>query len=211
MKTTHTLLALALGLCLSGVAGAQTISYSPRTGDIWVDTELGYMNDYGRGNRDYVVDDMVGNFGAPRYLVNDLLTTRGWDPGDVYYACALAYQMRRPCGDVVRMHDENRGQGWGVIAKRMGIKPGSAEFHALKGHVGKSNGKFKAYRTSHPGGVVILDDGKNKGKGKSDAGHGDYGSDKAKGHGNDKAKGSDKGKGNDKAKGGKGNGNGKAN
>jgi hypothetical protein len=207
MKTTHTLLALALGLCVAGAAGAQTISYSPRTGDIWIDTELGYMNDYGRGNRDYFVDDMVGNFGAPRYLVNDLLTTRHWDPGDVYYACALAYQMRRPCADVVRMREDNRGQGWGVIAKRMGIKPGSAEFHALKGHVGKSNGKFKAYRTSHPGprgGVVILDDGKGhgNGKGKSDSGHGNSG-DKAKGNdkGNDKAKGNGKGKGNGNGKG----------
>lgn len=200
MKTTNTLLALALGLCLSGVAGAQVISYSPRTGDVWIDTELGYMNDYGRRDRDYFVDDMVGNFGAPRYLVNDLLTTRNWDPGDVYYACALAYQLRRPCADVVRMRDQNRGQGWGVIAQRMGIKPGSAEFHALKGHVGKSNGKFKSHRGSYSDGPgnsgnkgkagVIKDDGPgNSGKAKGKSG------DKAKGKSGDKDKGNGNGKG----------------
>jgi len=149
MKITTVVLAAALGFALAGATSAQVISYSPRTGDVWIDTQLGYMNDYGRNNRDYFVDDIVNSYGAPRYLVNDLLTTRRWAPGDVYYACALAYQVRRPCGDVVRMYDQDRGQGWGVIAKRMGIKPGSAQFHALKGDVGKANGKYKAHK---PGG-----------------------------------------------------------
>lgn len=129
-KTRTLLFALALGL--AGAAQAQVISYSPRSGDIWIDTELGYFNDYGRQDRGYFVDDIVGSYGAPRYLVNELLEDRRWDPGDVYYASALAYQLRRPLSDVVRERDRNRGQGWGVIAQRMGIKPGSAEFHNLK-------------------------------------------------------------------------------
>ena len=147
MKIRNLLLAVTLGLSLAGAANAQVIGYSPRTGDIWVDTQLGYMNDYGRDNRDYFVDDVVTTYGAPRYLVNDLLNTRHWAPGDVYYACAMAYQTRRPCGDVARMYEQDRGQGWGVVAQRMGIKPGSAQFHALKGDIGKSNGRYK----SHPG------------------------------------------------------------
>lgn len=192
MKLKNALLTLALGLSLSGAVMAQVISYNPRTGDVYLDTQLGYMNDYGRGNRDYFVDDVVNSFGAPRYLVNDLLTTRRWNPGDVYYACALAYQLRRPCGDVVKQYDQNRGQGWGVVAQRLGIKPGSAQFHALKGQVGKSSGKYKAHKGG-PGnsgknddGVLLYDgDPGNKDKGNSD---------KAKGNA-DKAKGnSDKGK-----------------
>lgn len=195
MKIKNALLTLALGLSLSGVAASQVISYNPRTGDVYLDSQLGYMNDYGRGgNRDYFVDDVVNSFGAPRYLVNDLLNERRWNPGDVYYACALAYQLRRPCGDVVKQYDQNRGQGWGVVAQRMGIKPGSAQFHALKGQVGKSSGKFKSHKGS-PGnsgkkddGVLLYDGDKdNKGKGKSDEAKGK--SDKAKGN-------SDKGKGN---------------
>lgn len=195
MKIKNALLTLALGLSLSGVAASQVISYNPRTGDVYLDSQLGYMNDYGRGgNRDYFVDDVVNSFGAPRYLVNDLLNTRRWNPGDVYYACALAYQLRRPCGDVVKQYDQNRGQGWGVVAQRMGIKPGSAQFHALKGQVGKSSGKYKSHKGG-PGnsgknddGVLLYDGDKdNKGKGKSDEAKGK--SDKAKGN-------SDKGKGN---------------
>ncbi len=201
MKIKTALLSLTLGLSLSGAATAQVISYNPRTGDIYLDSQLGYMNDYGRDNRDYFVDDVVNSFGAPRYLVNDLLTTRRWDAGDVYYACALAYQMRRPCGDVVKQYDQNRGQGWGVVAKRMGIKPGSAQFHALKGQIGKSSGKYKSHKGG-PGnsgkrddGVLLYDGGPDhQGKGNSDKAKGS--SDKGKDN-SDKGKGnSDKGKGN---------------
>ena len=151
MNIRTSLLALSLGLSLAGTVSAQTISYSPRTGDVWMDSELGQMNDYGRRDRNYFVDDVVSSFGAPRYLVNDLLNNKRWDPGDVYYACAMAYQLRRPCNDVVRTREQNRGQGWGVIAQRMGIKPGSAEFHALKGQVGKSNGKFRGHGPGNSG------------------------------------------------------------
>ena len=170
MKIRNLVLAATLGLSLAGMASAQVISYNPRTGDVSVDSQLGYMNDYGRNNRDYFVDDVVNTYGAPRYLVNDLLTTRRWAPGDVYYASALAYQTRRPFGDVVKMYEQDRGQGWGVIAQRMGIKPGSAEFHALKGNVGKSSGRYK----SHPGKG-------NQAKGGYDDGPGNSGN-KAKGY-----------------------------
>lgn len=183
MKTRHLMFALALGLGLAGATQAQVISYSPRTGDVWIDTELGYVNDYGRYQRDYFVDDIVGSYGAPRYLVNDLLGNRGWDPGDVYYASALAYQLRRPLSDIVRERERNRGQGWGVIAQRMGIKPGSAEFHALKGHLGKSKARYESHGGRAPGhsgkGAPRLDDGPgNSGKGNSGKGS----SDKGKGH-----------------------------
>lgn len=213
MKLKNALLTLALGLSLSGAVASQVISYNPRSGDVWVDSQLGYMNDYGRSNRDYFADDIVNNFGAPRYLVNELLTERRWQPGDVYYACALAYQMHRPCGDVVKQYESNRGQGWGVIAQRMGIKPGSAQFHALKGQVGKSNGKFKSNgngsgnsgKHGNNDGATYHDDGDMKGKGNSDKGKSGKGkSDKGD---SDKGKGnSDAGSGNS----GKSKGNGKS-
>ena len=140
-------LLLTLGLAFSFNAQAQVDNYifgfNPRTGDIWMDAQLSDMNRYERDDRSYFIDDVVNSFGAPRYVVNEYIVDRRWAPGDVYYGCALAYQLRVPCQNVLRDYDKNHGQGWGVIAKRMGIKPGSAAFHALKGKVGKSNGKFK--------------------------------------------------------------------
>jgi hypothetical protein len=192
-------LALVLAACIATGASAQVVGYNFRSGDLWVDTQLGYISDYGRSDRSYFVDDLVNSFGAPRYLVNDLLDQRHWSPGDVYYASALAYTLHRPLGDAVREYENSKGQGWGVVAQRMGIKPGSAEFHALKGHMGKSKGRYES-----------------RGPGKSDKGdhddHGDKGDKGDKGnkgdHGNKGDMGEKGGKGD---KGESGNGKGKGN
>ena len=216
MKTRNLMLSLALALVLPAAASAQTISYNPRTGDVWTDSQLGYYNDYGRNYRDNYVDDIVSTYGAPRYLVNDLLTTRNWNPGDVYYACALAYQTRRSCGDVVNMYEQNRGQGqgqgWGAVAQRLGIKPGSAEFHALKGQMGKSRTRYTSYSAAHVARVNEVTGESAKGNGKAKGKDAVYAPLEGGGHGNSgKAKDHGGGKGNSGAKGnggGKGNGKG---
>ena len=185
-------------LLLAGAAGAgaQVVGYNFRSGDVWVDTQLGYFSDYGRRDRAYFVEDLVGNYGAPRYLVNELLDKRRWDPGDVYYAAALAYTARRPLLDVTREYENNKGQGWGVVARNMGIKPGSAEFHALKGSMGKSKGRYD----THGGGPG------NSGKGKPVEAGPPGSSGKGKGKDNDPGQdGNSQGKGKDKGGQGKGN------
>ena len=126
-------LAAALAAATGAVAAQDfTVGWSPRTGDVWVDTWAGDMNRYGSRYRDPFIDEMVRYHGAPRPLVVELLEQRRWAPGDVYLACSIASIIGRPCRYVVDEFDRDRGQGWGVIAKRMGIKPGSAEFHRLK-------------------------------------------------------------------------------
>ena len=138
---------LALSLAFS--AGAQAVvdsfvfGFSPRTGDAFVDTQLGDINVFARGNTDGFIDDVVVSFGAPRALVRDYYLDRRWAPGDIYYACAIAYQLRRPCVEILDIYERDHGQGWGVIAQRLGIKPGSPAFHALKGRVGQGHGKMK--------------------------------------------------------------------
>ena len=184
-------LALMLAACFATGAAAQVVGYNFRSGDLWVDTQLGYISDYGVRDRSYFVDDLVNSFGAPRYLVNDLLDKRHWSPGDVYYASALAYSAHRPLGDAVREYDNSNGQGWGVVAKRMGIKPGSAEFHALKGQMGKSKGRYDARGGHHD------ERGESKGRGHDDdQGENEQGKGKGKGKGDDngQGKGKDKGK-----------------
>ena len=122
---------LATGI---GTANAQSFSlnWNPRSGDVWVDTQLADMNRYGTSYRDPFIDEMVRYHGAPRDLVTDLLVNQRWAPGDVYYACTIAQAIGRPCRYVADEWQANHGQGWGAVAKRLGIKPGSAEFHRLK-------------------------------------------------------------------------------
>ena len=195
MKQSFFPLALAAALVLSAGAQAQTISlnYSPRTGDVWIDARLGEINTYGRGDPDYFYDDMYSSYGVPRDYVRDLFVNQRWAPGDIYYACALAQLLDRPCRDIVSDYNRHPGQGWGALAQRMGIKPGSAQFHALKGRVDKGHGRMKAHghgpqRSSgsqaSPGGKPAQSRG-NSGKGNPDRGNSGKGQqDKGKGKGN---------------------------
>jgi len=53
-------------------------------------------------------------------------------PSDVYMCLRVGEVAKQPIDRVVQEHQKHKGQGWGAIAKNLGIKPGSEEFHALK-------------------------------------------------------------------------------
>ena len=126
-------LAVALAAASGGVVAQDFVfGFNPRSGDVWVDSQLRDMNNYGYRYREPFIDEMVRYHGAPRDLVHDLLVNQRWAPGDIYYACSIASVIGRPCRYVVDQWERDHGQGWGVMAQRMGIKPGSAEFHRLK-------------------------------------------------------------------------------
>ncbi len=77
-------------------------------------------------------------------------------PADAYMVCRLGEMSGKPTNYVIEQYRSKRSKGWGALAKSLGIKPGSKEFHALKrgsdlyGDNGKRKGK-----------------GKGKGKGKA--------------------------------------------
>ena len=54
------------------------------------------------------------------------------NPSDAYMVFRLGEMSGRSPDYVVEKYKSEKGKGWGVIAKSLGIKPGSAEFHALK-------------------------------------------------------------------------------
>jgi len=132
-RITPLLLAAALASA-SGAVTAQdfVFGWNPRTGDVWVDNTLGDINRYGYRYRESFVDELVRYYGAPRDYVTHLLVQERWAPGDVYYACAIGEIIGRSCRYVAEEWQDGHGQGWGVLAQRLGIKPGSEEFHRLK-------------------------------------------------------------------------------
>jgi hypothetical protein len=79
-------------------------------------------------------------------------------PADAYVVCALGQMAGKPPQYVAERYTTGKDKGWGALAKSLGIKPGSKEFHALKNgndfynDNGKDKGKGK---------------GKSKGKGKA--------------------------------------------
>ena len=83
-------------------------------------------------------------------------------PSDAYIALRLGEMSGRSIDYVTDRYEKHKGNGWGALAKELGIKPGSDEFHALKGG-------HDLYSDTKHGQVSHSGNGKNKNKGK---GHG---------------------------------------
>lgn len=89
-------------------------------------------------------------FGVSIPNIEDLMT-RVETPGDAYMCFRVAQVASKPVEVVLREYHAHKGKGWGVIAKNLGIKPGSKEFHKLKKRnsdgdgpdTGKGKGKSK--------------------------------------------------------------------
>ena len=87
--------------------------------------------------------DLSLTFGVSEGKVDGLFAVMS-KPSDVYMCLRIGEVANQPIDRVVEEHRRNKGQGWGVIAKNLGIKPGSDEFHALKSgrlpqHAGSSS------------------------------------------------------------------------
>lgn len=91
-------------------------------------------------------------FGVPAARVDAVIASVR-TPGDAYMCFRVGEVASRPVEVVTKEYQSNKGKGWGAIAKNLGIKPGSKEFHELK------KGNFDG-DDSGP------DKGKGKGKGK---------------------------------------------
>ena len=96
-------------------------------------------------------------YGVPQAQVQAIITTVR-EPADAFMVFQLGRMTGYPPERVMRVYQSHRGKGWGVIAKQLGIKPGSPEFHALK------RGDFAL--TGQPAGGPGKGHGKGKGKGK---------------------------------------------
>lgn len=51
---------------------------------------------------------------------------------DAYMVLRLGEMSAKPAEYVIEKYRSGKGKGWGALAKSLGIKPGSKEFHALK-------------------------------------------------------------------------------
>jgi hypothetical protein len=83
------------------------------------------------------------------------------DPAHAYMVFRLGEMAHQPVERVMEEYHKNKRKGWGVMAKNLGIKPGSAEFHALKGGHDLDGGPNMGKKDST---------GKSKNKGKKSRG-----------------------------------------
>lgn len=98
-------------------------------------------------------------FGVPVTQVQAVIRSVR-EPADAFMVFQLGQFSGRQPESVMDVYSRDKGRGWGVIAKNLGIKPGSAEFHALK----SGNLSFSG-RPSENGAAPGKGRGKGHGKG----------------------------------------------
>ncbi|MES2565996.1 MAG: hypothetical protein V4565_03965 [Bacteroidota bacterium] len=143
MKKILTAIAATFIISLNG----QT-TFNPRTGDVEMDAHLKSINVKAQTDLPAFKNEVSVGFQIPKPKIEILLQTMA--PAEVYMAAEIANIIGKPVEIVVNTYTTNKNKGWGEIAKDLGIKPGSKEFHEMKarfknkGNKGNMKGQGKS-------------------------------------------------------------------
>ncbi len=132
------------------IAGFASIAHAD------LDDFIRRVNDQAKADIKSFNTKLSTQFGIPVPRVDEILMVVA-SPADAFMVLQLGLMANKPPEVVVQTYRTNRDKGWGAIAKELGIKPGSPEFHALK------RGDFAL--TGKAGGSRDQGPGKGKGKG----------------------------------------------
>lgn len=116
-------------MLLVGVSGFTQIEF--RLGDKELETELNTLNSSAEKDLTKFKAEMKEQFGLAGAQVDEYLKIM--KPAEIILAGRIGKVSKKPVDKVVNVYRANKDKGWGYVAKEMGIKPGSPEFHALKG------------------------------------------------------------------------------
>jgi len=114
------------------VAAKAGPKYTPNTGDKDLDAVLSNLNVEAGVQVDAFVSELSISYGIPKVQIEDLVYKMRMPYGDVFVSVWLASSMKKPLSVVGKEYEVNKDMGWGVMAKNLGIKPGSDAFHSLK-------------------------------------------------------------------------------
>jgi hypothetical protein len=105
--------------------------FTPAVATASLESFLGNVNVQARADLPGFSMKVAAQFGVPVPQVEAVLGVVA-TPADAFMVFQLGQFAQRPADTVVQTYQKHQGKGWGVIAKELGIKPGSREFHALK-------------------------------------------------------------------------------
>ncbi len=143
IKKTTVLISALLSMAIAGTSVSFSLSAS--TGDSDFDLTLSNINVEAKNSLPGFYSSMSVQFGTPPSQLDYLIYKMGFSPADAFMAIRLSILIGKPIETVCVTYDKHRHKGWGAIAKELGIKPGSKEFHQLKN-----------------GGVLVLQESKKK-------------------------------------------------
>jgi len=110
------------------IADAQSF----QTGDVNLDAALKDFNIHSKTDLSLFKKKISVDFGLSEGRIDHLLISYKMEPSDLLLVLETSRHCSKPVEKVIECYEGNKGHGWGEIAKDLGIKPGSAEFHAMK-------------------------------------------------------------------------------
>lgn len=119
-----------------------------------LDDFLGNLNAQAYADRHGAVASVGSHFGVPFGDVELIIGTTG-SLADAFMILQLGRMTGLPRTRVMDVYHRRHGQGWGVVAQELGIKPGSSQFHAFKrgdfGYVqaGSNHGRGSSEKPDH--------------------------------------------------------------
>lgn len=138
-------------LMLSTISLGLTAQIDFKTGDVELDADLNVINTDAKTDLPAFKADLTASFGVSVKNVDYMLSIN-MEPAEIYFALEISTAVNKPIETVIDTYEANRDKGWGYIAQQMGIKPGSPEFHALKGK--SKTKKEKTAKTNNGNGQV---------------------------------------------------------
>lgn len=113
-----------------------------KTGDEDMDSHLAEINKFGKSDFEGFKKDMSMKFGASTKEVEQYRYEYKMSPADIYHGYTIASATGKAPQYVMNQYREHKS--WGKVAQDLGIKPGSNEFHKMKGKSLSGIGKVKS-------------------------------------------------------------------
>ena len=135
-------------VCLSMLAIAQ---FPFKTGSVELDADLNRINTEAKLDFSAFKSELSVSFNIEAKRIEYFRTTVKMEPAEIFFALQIARISNKSADDVVNVYTDNKDKGWGYIAKQMGIKPGSPEFHQLKEKTKNKGSKKKNPKKANKG------------------------------------------------------------
>jgi hypothetical protein len=158
----------------TGVFAQDSSSKLPSTGDGALDSQVADLD--AQHDSAALLALIAAKFNVSVDVLSPYLA-QGYRPGEIWLALELSKVSGKSLDEVIALATKD-GHGWGVVAASLGIKPGSAEFKALKGIAGKDGKEIRSQvGKAERADAERADAGKESGKGsESSRNGGDRGS-----------------------------------
>ena len=138
------------------------VQYNASTGDTRLDLSLGKLNLKADGNINDFIAALGYEYKVPVSKIENLIVGYNFSAADAYMTVSIGSMTGRSLDEVADVYRNNQGKGWGFVAKQLGIKPGSKEFHQLK------NGSERIFESEQDTHQSKAKKNKNEHKGKPD-------------------------------------------